>query len=82
MMARPTDIEVGRGIKIYQAPNYGREDARCIGVDNSTGIINARTVRQPKTYRDIPYRDDSDDATPIYWTELPVDYEPGSGGQD
>ncbi len=80
MMARPTDIEVGRGVKIYRYPVYAREDARCIGVDNVTGIINARTVKQPKTYRDIPYVDDGHDTIEIYWTELPTDYEPGSGG--
>lgn len=79
-MTRPTDIAVGRGVKIYRAPEYSREDARCIAVDNATGIINARTVKSPKTHRNIPHRDDSVDASPAYWTELPVEYEPGSDG--
>ena len=80
-MARPTDIEVGRGVKLYREPDYGREDARVIGVDNATGIINARTVKQPKTYRDVIYVDDAHDPLPpVYWTELPIDFEPGSEG--
>ena len=78
-MARPT-VEVGRGVKIFRAPTFGREDARCINVDNVTGIINARTVKEPKTYRDIPYSDEAPADAAIYWTELPIDYEPGSGG--
>ena len=78
-MARPTDIEVGRGVKLYRAENnYGREEARCIGVDNTTGIINARTVKNPKTYRDVPHCDDTTGKPPIYWTELPIDYVIGS----
>lgn len=76
------EFDVGRGCKIYRLENnFRREDARIIGIDNDTGIINARTIQQPRTWRDIPYVRDSDNTTEIYWTELPEGYEPGSGGQ-
>lgn len=80
MSSRPSDIKVGRGVKIYTAPDYGRQDASVVSVNNTTGVIDARTVKRPKTYRNIPYVSDAPEGAEVYWIELPEGYSPGSEG--
>lgn len=77
-MARPS-IAVGRGVKVYEPPAFGRQDAICTKVSNSTGVVDARLSRSGRTIRNIKYSDDVGDNTP-YWVELPINYAAGSEG--
>jgi hypothetical protein len=81
-MGRP-QISVGRAVKVYVGPDYGRQDAIAMRVDNATGVIDANAVKTGKVYRNLVYKDAlGDTVLPMrgYWVELPEGYVAGSEG--
>jgi hypothetical protein len=79
-MARPS-IEPGRGVKVFEPPAFGRQDARATAVDNQTGIITAQIVADGRVVAGLAYCDDLPaDSVAACWRELPIDFTPGSQG--
>jgi hypothetical protein len=81
-MARP-QISVGRAVKVYVGPDYGRQDAIAVRVDHATGVIDANAIKTGKVYRNLVYKDalgDTAHPTRSYWIDLPEGYVAGSEG--
>ncbi len=73
-------MKLGDGVKIYQSPTYGREDATITQIDNATGIIRARTAKTSRVINNVVHVDNSNNTTAVYWNQLPSGYVPGSEG--
>lgn len=75
-------VEIGAGVKVYEPPDFGRQDAICSKIDPATNVIDAELVQSGRRLRNIKHRDDiaDDDTSSTYWIELPAGYAPGSEG--
>jgi len=80
MATKAPSISIGRGVKVYQSPNFGRQDANCTAVNNSTGIISATIVSSGITVTSIKFSLDMTATDLKCWRELPVGYVAGSEG--
>lgn len=81
MATNAPSIAIGRGVKVYQSPNFGRTDATCTAVNNTTGVISAKLVKTGVTLTSIKHVLDASASDTKCWRELPMGYAAGSGGQ-
>jgi len=70
--------DVGQGVKVYVAPDFGRQDAVVVAV-YADDVIDARAVKSGELIQSVVPAIRGDDVL-SYWAPLPEDFIPGSEG--